>query len=82
MRWRIEAFVVKQVVAVIPSGKRSFVSAVFEMLPKSGSQIVSHPNVECGAGVVGGYVNKVVAVEHNAAKPEMRPYKFPRLRSG
>ena len=52
------------------------------MLPQSGSQIVGYPDVEGGAGMVGGYVNEVVAIEHNAAKPEMRLYKFPRLRSG
>ena len=82
MRSRIETFVVKQVIAVIPSGKRGFVSAVFEMLSHSGLQIVSYPNVECGAGVVGGDVNEVVAIEHSAVEIEMRPHKFPRLRSG
>jgi hypothetical protein len=52
------------------------------MLAQSGSQIVSYPDVEGGAGMVCGYINEVVAIEHNAAKPKMRLYKFPRLRSG
>lgn len=48
------------------------------MLSQSGSQIAGYPDVEGGAGVVCGYINEVIAIEHNAALPKMRLYKFPR----
>lgn len=81
MRWQIETFVIKQVVAIIPSGESGFIAAVFEMLPESGSQVVGYPDIGGGAGMICGYINEVVAIEHNAARPKIWLYKFTWLRS-